>query len=149
MKNVNGMLLLANLFDRKYNFKKLAIDATLISRQIADTLKQAISNATTQPSLGIQPFIQWLEVDDVSISFTVNRSDRLGSKSITVSNLQLSPPEKAYLQSKYAGVPAAVQKYLDKYSEVFPTQVRGDSVDYDNFSITLTFSPESQAIAKQ
>ena len=80
-----------------------------------------------------------IKSDDATLSFVVVRNDTLGFKSIKVSNLDVSP---STLTSKYQPLVGQVEKYLNKNWELFPSMHAGESVDYSNFAINLTYKAD-------
>lgn len=135
---MNYLKLLGSHLDNKYNIKE-AMDAENVRQDVISSLTTSIANASTQNTLGILPFKKMLAEDKASLSFIVNRSDHLASTVITVDNLNVSPRE---LQAKYAPVAGQVQSYLDRFPEVFPTKLNGETITYNNFSATLNFGED-------
>lgn len=133
---MRNLKLLAEVFLNKHGLTKLAIDANDLKDQITTHLQTSVINASTQTNLGIMPFPRMLKEDNASLSLQVNRNDTLGSTTITVDSLSLNRPE---LAAKYSALPSQVQRYLDKYPELFVSHVNGESVTYNNFVTTLSF----------
>lgn len=127
----------------KFQTKYASIDASTISEDVKNALQTAIGNASTVKSSGILPFVQMAQQSNSSVTFTVTRN----GNEIGVSNPIVSPGSEA---PRYSALPMQIQGYLEGNLELFPTQRNGESVSYNNFTVTLTYGRDtSQSIAKK
>ena len=128
MKNVQQHLIrLGALMGAKY----ASIDANIIKNDVKDAIWTAIANASAGHQ-GIIPFIKMLQADDASMNINITRNDN----TVTVSAPSLDKPE---LANKYVALPNEIKTYLERYLDLFPSQRNGQPVDYNNFTIMLTY----------
>jgi hypothetical protein len=123
----NRVIRLGQLFGNKY-----AVDASSIAETVRQSLWTALANASTVHQSGIMPFVKMLKEDDADMNINITRN----GDQISVSPPSFSKPDIA---SKYFYLPQQIVNYLEKYINVFPAQQNGDSVDYKNLTITLTY----------
>lgn len=129
MKNSHfNLLKVANKLRTKY-----ALDGSTIKDEIQNIIQTALSNASDNPVSGIMPFIKMLEQDQASLAINVTRN----GNNVIVSNPALTPSN---VSAKYAALPGQIKKYLERYPELYPSQRNGEHVDYNNLTVTLTFT---------
>lgn len=138
---------LSRIASRLYtkHITKLADNAEAHRQEIVSALTQTLTNASTNSSLGIIPFVKMVQADGIVLTFDVTRNDSLGSRTITVDNIQVQPADKAYLQPKYQPLKDQVEAYLKRNWEVYPSSGGGERIEYSNFTAQLTFGQAQPA----
>lgn len=129
-KSQRNLLVLAHKFQKYAN-----VNAEDIRADIEPYIWTNLRNAAGQRQYGIIPFVQMATDDGINLSFDVTRDDR----TITVSNLEIQPADKANLLSKYQPLAAQIKAFLEKYYEIYPTKKNGVDVDYNHFTIHLDY----------
>ena len=120
-------------FGTLMSYKYASIDANTIKDDVRRSIQTAIANASMSEKLGIMPFIKMLKEDQAAMNINVTRD----GNTVTVSQPSLDKPE---LASKFSDLPVQIKDYLEKYLELFPTKRNGESVDYDNLTVTLEYT---------
>lgn len=136
MKKTQHLITLGETWINKY----ASVNAESLKPEIQNHIWQAIKNRAAG-SQDIANFPVMLNSDNATLSFIVVRNDTLGYKKIKVLNLDVSP---ANLAAKYQQLPLQIEKYLNKNWELFPSMHAGQSIDYNNFAISLTYKPAPQ-----
>lgn len=117
-------------------FKKYAgVSAENYRQEIESHIWLNLKNAAGQRQYGIIPFVQMATSDGLDLSFDVTRNDR----TITVSNLSISPGDKSNLLPKYQSLITSIKSFLEKYWEIYPSKRNGEDLDYDNFTVHLVY----------
>lgn len=124
------------------HLKSLAvINANELKNSISASLVETLHNASTIKSLGILPFERMAKEDGLTLSFDITRNDHLGNRTITVDNIVVLQPDKAYLQPKYQPLKDQIESYLQKNWEVYPAvNSSGEKIEYQDFTITLIYN---------
>jgi len=140
MKKSSSLFRLAERFRYKY----AGVSAEDARTQVEDAVWTALHNASGNKTLGIMPFVQMVKQDGANLSFDVSRTDHFsGPPTIVVSNVVADNG----MSSKYQGLIDQVKDYLEKYPELYPTQRSGVDVNYNNFTVHLTYPhPNGAAI---
>ena len=134
------------LFALAEKFNKYAnVNAETYRSEIEPHIWINLRNAAGQRQYGIIPFVQMATDDGIDLSFDVIRDDR----TITVSNLNVSPPDKNDLLPKYQPLAAQVKSFLEKYWEIYPSKRNGEDLDYKNFTVHLNFPVPPPQIAQK
>lgn len=121
------------------------VNAEELKNSITATIETALRNASTIYNLGILPFEKMAKADGLTLSFDVTRDDHLGTRTITVDNISILQPEKAYLQPKYQPLKEQLEAYLKRNWEIYPTtEPGGERIDYQNFTVNLVYNPQPQ-----
>jgi hypothetical protein len=144
MEKSRHLIKLAQKLSNKY----AGMNAEIFRSQIETAVWTAIRNASTSQSSGIMPFVRMAQKDGVTVSFDVTRNDSsMGGTTITVSEIQVNP---AGHLADYQPLAGQVKTYLEKNPELYPTVASGIKLNYDNFTISLSY-PNSNAapIAQQ
>lgn len=129
-KSQSNLLFLADKFKKYAN-----VNAEDMRANIEIGIWTNLKNAAGQRQYGIIPFVQMSTDDGINLSFDVTRDDR----TVTVSNLEIQPADKANLLSKYQPLVTQIKAFLEKYYEVYPTKKNGEDIDYNHFTIHLNY----------
>lgn len=126
----------SHLLSLAAKFKKYAnVNAEDMRSDIEAGIWINLRNAAGQRQYGIIPFVQMSTDDGINLSFDISRDDR----TITVSNLEIQPVDKANLLSKYQPLVTQIKAFLEKNYEVYPTKKNGQDIDYNHFTIHLNY----------
>jgi hypothetical protein len=129
MKNTLNLIRLGSFLNHKYG----GIDASSIKGQVQSAIQSAIQNASSG-NLGIMPFMKMLQQDRAALNINVTRDgDNIAVSVPSLDNVELEP--------KYALLSKQIKTYLEKYTDVFPTVINGERVNYNNLTITLSYAP--------
>lgn len=114
---------------------KYALNANTIPQEVKRALQSAIGNASTVKSNGILPFVSMLAKDHATLSINITRT----KDDVAVSAATVNPGEFA---PKYAALPQQIEAYLKRNLGVFPTVKDGESIDYNNTTVSLQFGSQ-------
>ena len=134
MKRTDYLITLGETWNKKY----ASVNANSIKPEIEKAIWEAIKNAAAS-NIGILNFPTTINSDGATINFVIVRNDTLGFKNIKVLNFDVSPNS---LASKYQPLVSQIEKYLNKNWELFPSMHDGQSVEYNQFAINLTYKPD-------
>lgn len=123
--------------------KYAGVNAETIRADIEKNVWTSLRNASTHESSGVMPFDSMAQQDGIIVSFDVTRDDHMFSRNITVSNLKVEPAEKSFAIVKYEALPQQIEAYLDRNWEIFRSKYNGEDVDYNNFTLHLTYPDNS------
>lgn len=140
MKNSHKVLLSVGA---KMAHKYASIDASTIQESVKNALWQSIANASNRKDSGIQPFIKMLQADQAAMNISITRNG---------DTIEVSPPflDKGAVAPKYHALSSQIQNWLTKNLEVFPTKRNGESVNYNNLTVTLQYpNSTTEPIASQ